>query len=103
MKKHKCNCDQSYCPLEWEGQEIPFDHPDSNCNFDPSVKVAVSTRASIAEFDHDTRVKALALLYREAIKHKGLDYLQVFKDKDGRILFAIEDAQAITLLLPEDY
>ncbi len=103
MKKHLCNCDKGDCPLDWDGQEIAFDHPDSNNFFDPTRKMFVATRNALHEFERDVIMAAHVLLFREAITHGGLDYLQTFRDKDGRRLWFIEDGQAITALLPEDY
>ena len=33
----------------------------------------------------------------------GLDYLQDFKDKSGRVVWAIDDGTHWTLLLPSEY
>jgi len=84
-------------------QEIPFDHPESCCRFDPTKKQTVATRAAIAEFSMEEIGACLELLRAKAIEKNGLDYLQVFQDDAGRRLWVIEDEVAITVLLPSDY
>jgi hypothetical protein len=91
--------------LEWQPQEVPFGHPESCCRFDiwSGEKAVVSTPAAIALFGHQTVVMVLEQLRRQAEVHHGLDYLQVFCDQQGNKLWVIEDGQAITALLPQDY
>ena len=90
--------------LVWQPQEPPLDHPDSYCRFclDGS-KPVVATKAALAEFTRDEILKALLLLEEKAVEHDGLDYLQTFKDESERRLWVIENDEAITALLPEDY
>lgn len=90
-------------------QEIPYDHPDSVNMFRPAAdKPFVATPDAIDMYQHDVILQCLAVLQREAEKHQGLDYLQVFdgesigKDEN---LWYIEDGEggAITGLLPSNY
>jgi hypothetical protein len=88
-------------------QEIPFDHPESNNMFIPAPeKPFVATSSAIDLYTEQTIVACLNILRREAEKHNGLDYLQVFLSDDHREnLWFIEDGirGAITALLPSDY
>ena len=90
--------------LVWQPQEPPFDHPDCYCRFclDGS-KPVVATKTALAEFTRDEILKALLLLEEKAVEHDGLDYLQTFEDESKRRLWVIENDEAITALLPEDY
>ena len=90
--------------LAWQPQEPSFDHPDSRCRFRlDGTKPVVATREALAEFSRDEILKALLLLEEKAVEHDGLDYLQSFKDELERRLWVIENDEAITALLPEDY
>lgn len=87
-------------------QEIPVDHADSCCFFQPGPrKPFVATPAAIALYG-DEILPCLRLLQGKAAEHRGLDYLQVFEDPAKREpLWFIEDGEggAITALLPSDY
>jgi hypothetical protein len=90
--------------LIWQPQEPPFDHPDSCCRFRlDGSKPVVATKNATVEFTRDEILKALLLLEEKAEEHDGLDYLQTFKDESERRLWVIENDEAITALLPEDY
>ncbi|MDD5305904.1 MAG: hypothetical protein PHU25_01150, partial [Deltaproteobacteria bacterium] len=90
--------------LTWQPQERPFDHPDSCCRFRlDGSKPVVATRNATVEFTRELILSVLDLLQREAEAHDGLDYLQIFKDVQGKRLWVIENDEAITALLPEDY
>jgi hypothetical protein len=88
-------------------QEIPFDHPESSHMFQPSAeKPLVATPAAVAAYQRETIIACLAVLQEHAVRHGGLDYLQVFDDPDRpEALWFIDDdvAEAITALLPSDY
>lgn len=88
-------------------QEIPLDHPDSNCRFRPTEdKPFAATPAAIEAYTQETILACLRLLQEQADRFDGLDYLQVFEDPDrAESLWFIEDgvAGAITALLPSDY
>jgi hypothetical protein len=87
--------------LVLKAQEIPFDHPDSRCAFD---KQLVATRAALATFGVLPILACHLHLKGLARQHDGLDYLQVFENReDGPNLWFIEDAEVVTALLPEDY
>lgn len=88
-------------------QEIPFDHPDSCCIFQPSgEKPFVATPAAIEMYQIETVLACLRILQLKALELNGLDYLQVFIDASrAENLWYIEDGEdgAITALLPSDY
>ena len=89
-------------------QEIPFDHPESNCRFQPSAdKPFLATPAAIDAYRHEVIVECLQVLQEQAKRHDGIDYLQVFQNPDPHreALWFIEDGAggAITALLPSDY
>jgi hypothetical protein len=92
----------SHCP-----QEIPLDHPDSNCSFKPTAtKPFVATPAAIEMYGLLVITECLLELQGKAERHGGLDYLQVFEDKrKPEKLWFIEDGEggAITAILPSDY
>jgi len=87
-------------------QEIPFSHPQSTCMFQPSAaKPFVATPAALDAYG-DVILPCLQALQRLAVKHQGLDYLQVFTCiGKSEALWFIEDGDggAITALLPSDY
>jgi hypothetical protein len=88
-------------------QEIPFDAPASCCMFQPSTeKPFVATAAAVALYGEPAIIQCLRRLRQLAVKHHGLDYLQVFTCPEQREpLWFIEDGDggAITALLPSDY
>jgi len=90
--------------LKWKMQEPPFDHPDS-CNYFKSdgSKSVVATKTATEEFTEKEISTSFFFLQKMAKEHNGLDHLQIFEDKNGRRLWFIEDGQAITAMLPEDY
>jgi hypothetical protein len=87
-------------------QEIPCDHPDSCCMFQPGPsKPFLATPAAIGMY-RDAIHRCLTQLQALVPEKDGLDYLQVFDDPDRREAFwFIEDGDggAITALLPCDY
>jgi hypothetical protein len=89
-------------------QEIPFDDEQSHYRFEPSAaKPFVATTAAIDAYG-PVILPCLAHLQALAIRHKGLDYLQVFEDPSKpEPLWFIDDGEgeggAITALLPSDY
>lgn len=88
--------------LNLQPQEIPVDDPCSNKFF--AGKPFAATQGALRGFGILSVLACLRLLQREAMKHNGLDYLQVFKDEEGRRLWFIEDeGDSITALLPEEY
>ena len=90
--------------LVWQKQEPPFDHPDSCCRFRlDGEKRVVATRNASIEFTRNEIRTVLELLQSKAEEHDGLDYLQTFKDEQGRRLWVIENDEAITVLIPEEY
>src|SRR5437870_1403453 len=89
-------------------QEIPFDSPESCNMFVPSAdKPFVATPAAITAYTAETIDRCLTLLQGHANVHRGIDYLQVFKDLGGSCedLWFYEDGPdgPITALLPSDY
>ena len=92
--------------LVLQAQEPPLDHAES-CNFfQPSTaKPFVYTPAAFDAVGILAILAALRLLQARALKHGGLDYVQVFERSDGVRLWFIEDGEggAITALLPSDY
>jgi len=88
--------------LELQPQEPPLNDPCSNKFF--AGKPFVATQGAILQFGYITILACLRLLQREAMKHNGIDYLQIFKDDYGHRLWFIEDeGDTITALLPEEY
>ncbi|MBU1698951.1 MAG: hypothetical protein KJ970_18530 [Candidatus Eisenbacteria bacterium] len=84
-------------------QEIPPDHPQSRFFF---TKNLVATATALQTFGPLLIFKLYYSLQERACEQGGLDYLQVFEDtsnSEGPNLWFIEDAQAVTALLPEDY
>jgi len=91
---------------EHQAQEIPIDHADSTCMFQPGPeKPFVATPAAIDAFSHEVIIECLRVLRHKADVSQGLDYLQVFQAEDGSKLWFIEDGPggAITALTPSDY
>jgi hypothetical protein len=93
------------CHLRLKPQEIPYDHPHSDCLFDKNF---VSTRNAFQLFGPVVLFACLLRLQTEAERHHGLDHLQVFENlekirHDGKNLWFIQDGVAVTALLPEDY
>lgn len=87
-------------------QEIAFDHPDSQCRFQPGPdKPFLATPAALSLYSEQI-YPCLRQLQELATRHRGIDYLQVFEDPDKpEALWFIEDGEggAITALLPSDY
>jgi len=88
-------------------QEVPFDHPQSTCMFDPSgSKPILTTPAALQMYGSSIINRCFGDLVWLAMKHQGIDYLQVFEDSSkAEPLWFIEDGEggAITALLPSDY
>ena len=90
--------------LVWQPQELSFDDSESRWHFRlDGSKPVVSTQNATTEFTREEILSVLQLLERKAFEHCGLDYLQTFKDEMHRRLWMIENDEAITALLPEDY
>ncbi len=90
--------------LSWRLQEVAFSSPESCCFFRiDGSKAVVSTPTALRLFGMEKIARVFAWLEARALEHQGLDYLQVFEDRQGHRLWVIEDGQAITALLPEDY
>lgn len=88
--------------LQLQPQEPALDDPCSSKFF--AGKPFTATQGALLEFGYVTILACLRLLQREAMKHGGIDYLQVFTDSHGRRLWFIEDeGDSITALLPEEY
>jgi hypothetical protein len=91
--------------LRLKPQEIPLDHPNSKFYFDTQPYVATPNALSI--YGEGVIAGCLIYLQRQARQYKGLDYLQVFEDVEGRRvpLWFIDDGDggATTALLPDDY
>lgn len=91
--------------LVLQPQEIPLDHPESNCMFRSPL---VATPAALEEFGLEVIVACHHLVVDSAARHHGIDRLQVFRDPDrpDRRLWFIEDGGSelhVTALLPDDY
>ena len=89
-----------------KAQEIPLDHPDSCCMFQPGLKPFLATPAALELYGEQTIIGCLRQLQDLAREHTGLDYLQVFTDPGkSDALWFIEDGDggAINALLPSDY
>ena len=87
-------------------QEIPLDHPDSNCMFRPGPdKPFMATPAAIDTHSHEVILRCWQILRENAHTHNGLDYLQIFQRNNKPDLWFIEDGSggAITALLGSDY
>lgn len=96
------NLFDSVVVLNLQPQEIPVDDPRSNKFF--AGKPFAATQGALRQFGELSVLACLRFLQREAMKNNGLDYLQVFKDAEGRRLWFIEDeGDSITALLPEEY
>ena len=93
--------------LRLKEQEIPLDHPDSNCMFRPGPeKPFLATPDAVAMYSHEVIISCLHVLQHKAIENNGIDYLQVFEDSEkSEPLWFIEDGDggAVTALLPSDY
>ncbi len=92
--------------LQLRPQEPPITAAVSCNYFQPSQsKPFLSTPAALDAFGIIGILAALRYLQRQALVHKGIDYLQVFETPDGARLWFIEDGPggAITALLPSDY
>jgi len=74
--------------------------------FAPSAeKPFVATAAASERYGRETILACLHVLQESAVKHGGLDYLQVFESENEEKLWFIEDGPggAVTALLPSDY
>lgn len=88
--------------LRLKPQEIPLDHENSRFTFQ---RPFVATRGAMTTFGPETLFALLLKLQDRARQHAGLDYLQVFEnlEQGGTDLWFIEDAVAVTALLPSEY
>lgn len=86
-------------------QEISLDDPRSKYYFDTQPFVA--TRNALDKYGVEIIGSCLFYLQEQAKQYNGLDYLQVFEDKESRRpnLWFIDDGEggATTAILPEDY
>ena len=91
--------------LRLKPQEISLDHPDSKYYF--STRPLLATPNALNVYGEEVIGGCLIYLQRQASQYKGLDYLQVFEDVEGKRspLWFIDDGDggATTALLPEDY
>lgn len=91
--------------LRLKAQEIPLDHPDSRFMFN---KRFVATQGSLRAFGVEAVYACLRQLQKNAKKHSGLDYHQVFQclvdqAHGSTVLWFVEDDEVVTALLPSDY
>jgi hypothetical protein len=88
-------------------QEIPLTDPKSSYFFRPSPdKPFVATTNALDAFGVAMIVSCLSYLQRQAVIHRGLDWLQVFQDSQTHAkLYFIEDGPGgcVNALLPSDY
>jgi hypothetical protein len=87
-------------------QEIPLDHSDSQCMFNPGPAKPFLVTPAAMDLYGDYILRCLIILQERARIDHGLDYLQVFEDTTKpEALWFIEDGDggAITALLPSDY
>jgi len=102
--KHDGDTIEQY-KLRLKPQEIPLGHPDSRYYFNTQPYVA--TRSALDAYGEGVIGSCLVYLQRQARAYKGLDYLQVFEDIEGKRspLWFIDDGDggATTALLPDDY
>jgi len=90
--------------IELVRQEIPLDDPNSRFRFDPLEKQFVATRGAIDGFGVTVIHGCMTMVQAKVKEHDGLDYLQVFRiGPEKKKLWFIEDGQAITALLPDEY
>jgi hypothetical protein len=90
--------------IELVAQEIPLDDPNSRFRFDPFEKQFVATRGAIGDFGVTVIHGCTRVLQAKVKEHDGLDYLQIFRiGPEKKKLWFIEDGQAITALLPDEY
>jgi len=91
--------------LRLKPQKIAIDHPDSKYYF--NTQPFVATRNALDVYGAGVIGSCLTYLQRQARQYRGLDYLQVFEDIEGKRppLWFIDDGDggATTALLPEDY
>lgn len=82
-------------------QEIPLDDPRSRHRF---RKPFVSTKGALDTFGPELLLACPLEIQAKAEQHSGLDYLQVFETPEGAPnLWFIEDGEAVTALLPDEY
>ena len=67
-------------------QEIPYDHPDSKCMFDPEADdLAVAITPGAKAIYNDYAYELLAVLTDLAKRRRGLDRLQIFMSQDQSV------------------
>lgn len=87
--------------LGLQDQEIPLDDPRSRFHFRAPF---VSTRRALSTFGAELLLACLLELQAKAVRHDGLDYLQVFvTPEELPNLWFIESGDLVTALLPEEY
>ena len=85
-------------------QEIEFTDRRSVCRFDPFEKQLVATPGALETFGAAVVNRCMDQLRGLAMKHGGIDYLQIFHiGTPPRKLWIIEDGDVITALLPQEY
>lgn len=82
-------------------QETPLEDPRSSCMFQ---KCFVATPGAVETFGSGVILSCLFELQDLARRHGGRQYLQVYENARGETsLWFIEDDQAVTALLPNEY
>jgi hypothetical protein len=87
-------------------QEIPYDHPDSSCMFDPDAEdLAVAITPAAKAIYNDYAYELLAVLTALAKRHNGLDRLQIFMSQDPQVedLWVEQGHDAIVFHLPSEH
>ena len=87
-------------------QEILYDHPDSNCMFDPDADdLAVAITPAAKAIYNDYAFELLAILTELAKRHHGLDRLQIFMSRDPNLedLWVEQGHDAIVCHLPSEH
>jgi hypothetical protein len=93
------------CPI-LKQQEITYDHPDSNCMFDPDTKnLAVAITPAAKAIYNDVAHELLAVLTELAKRYGGLDRVQVFMSQDPNVedLWVEQARDAIVFHLPSEH
>ena len=87
-------------------QEIPYDHPESKCMFDPDADdLAIAITPAARAIYNDYAYELLAVLTDLAKRHDGLDRLQIFMSQDPNVedLWVEQVRDAIVFHLPEEH
>ncbi len=87
-------------------QEVPYDHPDSTCMFDPDTDdIAIAITPAAKAIYNDYAFELLAVLKDLAKRHNGLDRLQIFMSQDPTVedLWVEQGHDAIVFHLPSEH